>query len=184
MFATAERLDLAAFTRPIWSLRDRIFLPARQAGNVEGYRSFAGTGLSLAVLRDQVHAANAVRLGLPRGQLIVFDEYDVRSQPCSTGAPGATHVSPSPTVSTSPPIRPSATSLSSLCLIRRFRQHPALSHVPRPSPRRPQHRTRRPARRRNGRRTFTQPHYLAELIAETKYAYRDTQAAQQCGGAG
>lgn len=76
MFATADRLDLAAFTRPIWSLRDGILLPTRHPGTIDGYRTFAAAGLSLAVLRDQVQAENALRQGLPHDQLIFFDEYD------------------------------------------------------------------------------------------------------------
>ncbi|WP_307800774.1 transporter substrate-binding domain-containing protein [Aeromicrobium fastidiosum] len=51
-------------------------LPARHAETIDGYRSFAAAGLTLAVLRDQVQAENAVRNGLPRDQLIYFDEYD------------------------------------------------------------------------------------------------------------
>lgn len=75
MFTTPDRLRLAAFTRPVWSLRDAILVPIDNTDVVHGYASFASTGGRLAVLHEQVQAENAIRNGVPSENLIYFDDY-------------------------------------------------------------------------------------------------------------
>lgn len=75
MFVTAERAARAAFTRPIWGLRDGLLVRAEDAGRIDGYRSLARSSGRLAVLEGQVQRQTALALGIAEDDILVLHEY-------------------------------------------------------------------------------------------------------------
>ena len=75
MFITQERMARAAFTRPIWSLRDGLLVRQDWASRVTGYRSLAAMRARLAVLRGQMQIQTALRCGVRQSDLMMFDRY-------------------------------------------------------------------------------------------------------------
>jgi polar amino acid transport system substrate-binding protein len=75
MFITPARAARAAFTRPIWALRDGLLVAARDVGLIDGYRSLVRIGGKLAVLHGQVQHHTALGLGVAEDQIVVLGDY-------------------------------------------------------------------------------------------------------------
>jgi polar amino acid transport system substrate-binding protein len=75
MFITPERASRAAFTRPIWALRDGLLVRNEHGARIAGYRSLASSNATLAVLEGQVQHQTALRLGVDPGNILVFKDY-------------------------------------------------------------------------------------------------------------
>ena len=86
MFITPARQRRASFTRPIWSLRDGILVPAGR--EINGYRSLAASGVRLAVLRDQVQATHALANGFTARDLVVYEDYPQAAAAVASGEIG------------------------------------------------------------------------------------------------
>jgi len=86
MFVTPERARRAAFTQPIWGLRDGLLVAERDANLIDGYRSLARLGGKLAVLEGQVQRETALRLGVPEKAVVIFQDYREAAQAVAEGA--------------------------------------------------------------------------------------------------
>ena len=76
LFATEERRGIAAFSRPIWALRDGLLVQKGNPKQLTGYRSAALTpGCVLAVIRDQIQHRSAIEFGMPQERILIFDTY-------------------------------------------------------------------------------------------------------------
>jgi polar amino acid transport system substrate-binding protein len=76
MFVTAERRMTAAFTRPIWSLRDALLSRRDHPSAPMGYRHLAESGGRLAVLEGQVQHATALSLGVRPEAIVVYRTFN------------------------------------------------------------------------------------------------------------
>lgn len=85
MFTTPERAALAAFTMPIWGLRDGLLIRKDDAVKIRGYRDVAKAGGKLAVLDGQVQHSTAIRLGVPASAIIVLRGYAEAAQAVTDG---------------------------------------------------------------------------------------------------
>ena len=76
LFATEERRDIAAFSRPIWGLPDGLLVPRGNPLGLTGYRT-AGQiqECRLAVIRDQIQHRSAVEFGVPAERILIFETY-------------------------------------------------------------------------------------------------------------
>jgi polar amino acid transport system substrate-binding protein len=86
MFITPQRAARAAFTRPIWALRDGLLVAERDVGMIDGYRSLARLGGKLAVLQDQVQHQTARQLGVAAEMIVVLGDYAEAAAAVSAGA--------------------------------------------------------------------------------------------------
>ncbi|AMS45545.1 transporter substrate-binding domain-containing protein [Aminobacter aminovorans] len=76
LFATDERRQIAAFSRPIWALPDGLLVQKDNLRRLTGYRSVAETdGTILAVIRNQLQHRSAAELGVPDDRILVFETY-------------------------------------------------------------------------------------------------------------
>jgi polar amino acid transport system substrate-binding protein len=85
MFITAERAARAAFTVPIWALRDGLLVAEKDVGLIDGYGSLARRGGKLAVLHGQVQHQTALRLGIAADAIVVLGDYDEAAAAVSAG---------------------------------------------------------------------------------------------------
>ena len=76
LFATTERRQLAAFSRPIWALPDGLLIGMGNPKGIFGYQSIANNKhCTLAVIRDQLQHRSAVEFGISQSQIRVFENY-------------------------------------------------------------------------------------------------------------
>ena len=80
MFITPERSARAAFTLPIWALRDGLLVSESDAGLIDGYRGLARLGGQLAVLHGQVQRQTALGLGIDAESIVTFHDYSEAAQ--------------------------------------------------------------------------------------------------------
>jgi polar amino acid transport system substrate-binding protein len=85
MFITPQRAARAAFTRPIWALRDGLLVAERDVGVIDGYRRLARLGGKLAVLSGQVQHQTALGLGLAEDAIVVLGDYAEAAAAVSAG---------------------------------------------------------------------------------------------------
>jgi polar amino acid transport system substrate-binding protein len=85
MFVTPQRAERAAFTLPIWALRDGLLVAERDVGVIDGYRSLARLGGRLAVLHRQVQHQTALRLGIAEDAIVVLGDYAEAAAAVSVG---------------------------------------------------------------------------------------------------
>ena len=85
MFITPERSARAAFTLPIWALRDGLLVSESDAGLIDGYRSLARLGGKLAVLHGQVQRQTALGLGIDEEAIVTFHDYSEAAQAVAAG---------------------------------------------------------------------------------------------------
>jgi polar amino acid transport system substrate-binding protein len=76
LFATEERRQLAAFSRPIWALPDGLLVTKGNPFGLMGYRTVARTeACMLAVIRDQIQHRTAIELDVPNDRILIFETY-------------------------------------------------------------------------------------------------------------
>ena len=76
LFATEERRQIAAFSRPVWALPDGLLTAAGNPLGLSGYKSIAASRASrLAVIRDQFQHRSAVEFGVPENRILIFETY-------------------------------------------------------------------------------------------------------------
>lgn len=76
LFATGERRQIAAFSRPVWALPDGLLVAAGNPLGLSGYKSVAACKTCrLAVIRDQFQHRSAVELGVPEDRIMIFETY-------------------------------------------------------------------------------------------------------------
>ena len=76
LFATEERRQVAAFSRPVWALPDGLLEAAGNPLGLTGYRLVAASSACrLAVIRDQFQHRSAVDFGVPEDRIMVFETY-------------------------------------------------------------------------------------------------------------
>jgi polar amino acid transport system substrate-binding protein len=85
MFITPERASRAAFTMPIWALRDGLLISKEDVGKIDGYGSLARLGGKLAVLHGQVQRQTALRLGIAEDALVNLRDYDEAAEAVAAG---------------------------------------------------------------------------------------------------
>jgi polar amino acid transport system substrate-binding protein len=85
MFITPERAARAAFTTPIWALRDGLLIAKDDVGRIDGYRSLARLDGKLAVLHGQVQRQTALRLGIAEDALVTLRDYDEAAEAVTAG---------------------------------------------------------------------------------------------------
>ena len=74
LFATPERCEVAAFSRPIWALPDGLLVPKGNPLRLTGYRSIAQHDRCVvAVIRDQFQHRSAADFGTPSDRILVFE---------------------------------------------------------------------------------------------------------------
>lgn len=76
LFATDERKQTAAFSRPVWALPDGLLVQQGNPLGLTGYRSATKTATCrLAVIRDQFQHRTAAAFGMPEERLAIFETY-------------------------------------------------------------------------------------------------------------
>jgi len=76
LFATEERRQVAAFSRPIWGLPDGLLVAKGNPIGLTGYRTVARIQeCMLAVIRDQIQHRSAVEFGVPSDHILIFETY-------------------------------------------------------------------------------------------------------------
>ena len=76
LFATEERRQLAAFSRPIWALPDGLLVTKGNPFGLTGYRTVARTKeCILAVIRDQIQHRTALEFDVPDERVLIFETY-------------------------------------------------------------------------------------------------------------
>ncbi|NNJ73723.1 MAG: transporter substrate-binding domain-containing protein [Anderseniella sp.] len=76
LFATEERRQIAAFSRPVWALPDGLLTAAGNPLRLSGYKSVAASrACRLAVIRDQFQHRSAVQFGVPENRILIFGTY-------------------------------------------------------------------------------------------------------------
>ena len=76
LFATDERRQVAAFSRPVWALPDGLLAAAGNPLGLSGYKSVAvSRTCRLAVIRDQFQHRSAVEFGVPEDRIMIFETY-------------------------------------------------------------------------------------------------------------
>lgn len=76
LFATEERRQIAAFSRPVWALPDGLLVAAGNPLGLSGYKSIATSSTCrLAVIRDQFQHRSAVDFGVPEDRIMIFETY-------------------------------------------------------------------------------------------------------------
>lgn len=76
LFATEERRQIAAFSRPVWALPDGLLTAAGNPLGLSGYKSVAASKTCrLAVIRDQFQHRSAVDFGVPEDRILIFGTY-------------------------------------------------------------------------------------------------------------
>lgn len=76
LFISEERRKAAAFSRPIWALRDGLLVARGNPYGIEGYGSIArDPRFVLAVIRDQMQHRTALALGIPPERILVVEAY-------------------------------------------------------------------------------------------------------------
>lgn len=77
LFATDERREVAAFSRPIWALPDGLLVSVGNPKGLSGYKSIAADrSCRLAVIRDQFQHRSAQQFGVPEERIVVFATYN------------------------------------------------------------------------------------------------------------
>jgi polar amino acid transport system substrate-binding protein len=86
LFATEERRQIAAFSRPIWALADGLLVRRANPLALAGYRALAGAGQArLGVVRNQVQHDTALGLGISAHQIEIFETYEAAARAVLTG---------------------------------------------------------------------------------------------------
>lgn len=85
MFVTPARMAHAAFTMPIWALRDGFLVRRDGVMRIGGYGEAAEKGARVAVLRDQVQMQTALANGVAPGAIQVFETYEAAAEAVSAG---------------------------------------------------------------------------------------------------
>lgn len=85
MFVTPQRSLRAAFTKPIWALRDGLLIAQADTHVIKGYRDLARLGGKLAVLEGQVQHQTAIAVGIPEASIVTFRAYDEAAQAVENG---------------------------------------------------------------------------------------------------
>ncbi len=76
LFATEERRQVAAFSRPVWALPDGLLVAAGNPLGLSGYKSAAACKTCrLAVIRDQFQHRSAVDFGVLEDGILIFETY-------------------------------------------------------------------------------------------------------------
>jgi polar amino acid transport system substrate-binding protein len=76
LFATDERRQIAAFSRPVWALPDGLLTAAGNPLGLSGYKSVAASrACRLAVIRDQFQHRSAVEFGVLEDHILIFETY-------------------------------------------------------------------------------------------------------------
>ncbi len=76
LFATEERRQVAAFSRPVWALPDGLLVAGSNPLGLTGYKSVAASrACRLAVIRDQFQHRSAVDFGVPEDRIMIFETY-------------------------------------------------------------------------------------------------------------
>lgn len=76
LFATEERRQIAAFSRPVWALRDELLTATGNPLGLSGYKSVAACkSCRLAVIRDQFQHRSAVQFGVLEDRILIFETY-------------------------------------------------------------------------------------------------------------
>ncbi len=76
LFGTAERRQVATFSRPIWALPDGLLVPSGNPKGLSGYRSVAESGnCKIAVIRDQFQHRSAIEFGVSEDYVRIFETY-------------------------------------------------------------------------------------------------------------
>ena len=76
LFATEERRQIAAFSRPVWALPDGLLTVAGNPLGLSGYKSVATSSTCrLAVIRDQFQHRSAVEFGALEDRIMIFETY-------------------------------------------------------------------------------------------------------------
>lgn len=89
LFATEDRKEVAAFSRPIWLLPDGLLVAKGNPLALEGYRSIErNADCVLAVVRDQFQHRSAVEFGIPADQILVFETYGEAADAVQDGRAG------------------------------------------------------------------------------------------------
>lgn len=90
LFATPERQELAAFSRPIWALPDGLLVRRGNPLNLMGYNSVAeDKACTIAVIRDQFQHRSAVEFGTPDDRILIFETYTEAAQAVRDGTADA-----------------------------------------------------------------------------------------------
>jgi polar amino acid transport system substrate-binding protein len=90
LFATDERRQAVAFTRPIWALADGLLVGRGNASNLSGYASVAdNAACTLAVVRDQYQHRSALEFGVPEERILIFETYGEAAAAVRDGRAGA-----------------------------------------------------------------------------------------------
>ncbi len=77
LFATPERQEIVAFSRPIWALPDGLLVAKGNPLDLLGYQSAADhADCILAVIRDQFQHRSAVEFGVPGARIRIFETYE------------------------------------------------------------------------------------------------------------
>ena len=81
LFATAERRQIALFSRPIWALSDGLLVREGNPLDLTGYQSIADhAAAKLAVIQDQVQHRSALNLGVHPSKITTFTTYEEAAQ--------------------------------------------------------------------------------------------------------
>ena len=76
LFATPERQEVAAFSRPIWALPDGLLVKEGNPLQLSGYRSVGDSNsATLAVIRDQFQHRSAMEFDVPEARLLILETY-------------------------------------------------------------------------------------------------------------
>ncbi|MEM8838506.1 MAG: transporter substrate-binding domain-containing protein [Pseudomonadota bacterium] len=86
LFATPERAQVAAFTRPIWALPDGLLVARGNPLGLTGYRTLALNDTAhIAVIRDQVQHHSAQAFGVPESRIAIFETYTEAAEAVTEG---------------------------------------------------------------------------------------------------
>jgi polar amino acid transport system substrate-binding protein len=89
LFATDERRNIAAFSRPIWALPDGLLVRANNPLRLGGYKSVAKQRCVLAVVADQLQHRTAIEAGIPADRIAAFATYAQAADAVAKGAADA-----------------------------------------------------------------------------------------------
>jgi len=89
LFVTPQRAERAAFTQPIWALRDGLLVAQHDVGVIDGYRSLAKLGGKLAVLHGQVQHQTARCIGIAEDAIVVLCDFAEAAAAVLAGQVGA-----------------------------------------------------------------------------------------------
>jgi len=81
LFNTPERRQVAAFSRPIWTLGDGLLVKKGNPKNISGYASAAANpACKIAAIRGQVQHRACLDAGVPDARLLVCETYGEAAQ--------------------------------------------------------------------------------------------------------